>query len=54
MPIGITNALCTLQAYPDDCSQTFVDDIAVCYLDDILIYWTNQKEHHEELRKVLE
>jgi hypothetical protein len=31
-----------------------IDDFAVCYLDEILIYLTNEEEHEEQVRKVLE
>jgi len=54
MPFGLTNAPATFQAYMDDCLRPFIDDFAVCYLDDILIYSTDEEEHEEQVRKVLE
>jgi hypothetical protein len=38
----------------DDCLWPYIDDFAVCYLDDILIYSTNEKEHKEHVRQVLQ
>jgi len=54
MPFGLTNAPATFQAYIDDCLRPYIDDFAVCYLDDILIYSTNEKEHEDHVKKVLE
>jgi len=54
IPFWLTNALATFHAYMDDYLQSYIDDFAVCYLDDILIYLTNQEEHEEQVRKVLE
>jgi len=54
MPFGLTNAPATFQSYIDDCLWPYIDDFAVCYLDDILIYSTNEKEHEEHVRMVLE
>jgi len=54
MPFGMTNAPATFQAYIDDWLRPHIDDFAVCYLDDILIYSTNEEEHEEQVRKVLE
>jgi hypothetical protein len=54
MPFGLTNAPATFQSYIDDCLRPYIDDFAVCYLDDILIYSTNEKEHEEHLRQVLQ
>jgi hypothetical protein len=46
MPFSLTNAPATFQAY--------IDELAVCYLDNILIYSTNEKEHEEHVRNVLQ
>jgi len=54
MPFGLTNAPATFQSYIDDCLRPYIDDFAVCYLDDILIYSTNEKEHEDHVRKVLQ
>jgi hypothetical protein len=54
MPFGLTNAPATFQSYIDDCLQAYIDYFAVCYLDDILIYSTNEKEHDENVRNLLE
>jgi len=54
MPFGLTNAPASFQGYIDDCLRPSIDDFTVCCLDDILIYSTNEKEHEEHVRKVLE
>jgi len=54
MPFGLTNVPATFQAYIDNCLRPYIDDFAVCYLDDILIYSTNEKEHEDHVKKVLE
>jgi hypothetical protein len=54
MPFGLTNVPATFQAYIDDCLWPYIDDFAVCYPDDILIYSTNEKEHEDQVQKVLE
>jgi len=50
----MTYAPATFQAYIDECLWPYIDDIAVCYLDDILIYSTNENEHEDQVRKVLQ
>jgi hypothetical protein len=42
------------QAYIDDCLQLNIDAFTVCCLDDILINLTNQQEHEDHVRKVLQ
>jgi hypothetical protein len=54
MPFRVTNAQATFQAYIDHCLQLYIDDFAVCYLDIILIYSTNEKEHEDHVKTVLE
>jgi hypothetical protein len=54
MPFGLTNAPATFKAYIENCLRPYIDDFAVCYRDDILIYSTNEEEHEEQVRKVLE
>jgi hypothetical protein len=54
MPFGLTNAPATFQSYIYDCLRPYINDFAGCYLDDILIYSTNEKEHEEHLRQVLQ
>jgi hypothetical protein len=54
MPFRLTNALLTFQANIEDCLWPYINDFAVCYLDDILIYSTNEKEHKDHVRKVLQ
>jgi len=54
MPFGLMNALASFEGYIDDCLWPYIDDFTVSYLDYILIYSTNEKEHEEHVRKVLE
>jgi len=54
MPFGLTNTPATFQAYIDDCLRPYIDDFTICYLDDILIYSTNEKEHEDHVRNVLQ
>jgi hypothetical protein len=54
MPFELTNAPATFQACIDDCLRPYIDDFTMCFLDDILIYSTNEKEHEDHVRKVLQ
>jgi len=54
MPFGLKNAPATSQAYIDDCLRPYIDNFTIWYLDDILIYSTNEKEHEDHVRKVLQ
>ena len=54
MPFGLTNPPPTLQAYIDDCLRPYIDNFAVCYLEDELINSTNENEHEDHARKVLQ
>jgi len=54
MLFGLTDAPATFQFYINDCLRPYIDDFAVCYLDDILIYSTNEKDHEEHVRQVLQ
>jgi len=54
MPFGPTNVPATFQSYIDHCLRPYIDDFAVCYLDDILIYSTNEEDHEEHMRQVLQ
>jgi hypothetical protein len=54
MPLNLASPPATFQSYIDVCLRSYIHDFAVCYLDDILIDSTNEKEHEEQVRKVLE
>jgi len=54
VPFGSTNAPSSFQGYIEDCLRHYIDHITGCYRDDILIYSTNEREHEEHVRKVLE
>jgi hypothetical protein len=54
MPSGLTNAPATIHAYIDDCLQPDIDNFTMCYINDILIYSTNEDDHEDHGRKVLE
>jgi hypothetical protein len=54
MAFGLTNTPATFQAYINDCLRPFIDDFAVCSLDHIVLKSPNEKEHEEQVRKVLE
>jgi len=54
MPSGLTNPPATFQSYIDECLRWYIDEFAVCYLDDILIYSTNDQEHKQHMRQVLQ
>jgi hypothetical protein len=51
MPFGLTNASATFLAYIVDCLWPLIDDLTVGDLDNELIYWTNENEHEDHVRK---
>jgi len=54
MPFVLTNPPANILSSIDDCQPPYTGNPAVCYLDDILIYLTNEKEHKEHVRQVLQ
>ena len=54
MPMGLTNAPATFQAFMNDILQEFLDQGMIVYLDDILIYSCNEEEHEALVEKVLQ
>jgi hypothetical protein len=54
MPFRLTNAPATFQDYIDVGLRPYIDEFTMCYLDDILIYSTNENEHKDQVRKVLQ
>jgi hypothetical protein len=52
MPMGLTNAPATFQAYINKALQGLVDDFCIVYLDDILIFSKTREEHTEHLKQV--
>jgi transposase InsO family protein len=53
MPMGLTNAPATFQAYINRALSGLVDSICVVYLDDILIYSDSRESHLRHVREVL-
>jgi hypothetical protein len=52
VPMGLTNAPATFQAYINKALQGLVDDFCIVYLDDILIFSRTKEEHDEHLQRV--
>ena len=54
VPFGLTNGPATFQQFMNDVLFEYLDDFCTAYLDDILIYSSNELEHWEHVRKVLQ
>jgi hypothetical protein len=54
VPMGLTNAPATFQAYINQALRGLVDDFCIVYLDDILVFSRTQEEHEEHLRRICE
>jgi hypothetical protein len=52
VPMGLTNAPATFQAYINKALRGLVDDFCIVYLDDILIFSKTKEEHDEHLQRV--
>ena len=53
MPLGLVNAPATFQAIMNTVLRKFLDHGVVVYLDDILIYFKNEEDHVELVKKAL-
>src|SRR5882724_4673996 len=54
MPMGITNAPATFQAFMNHIFQDMTDIFVVIYLDNILIFSNSIEDHQVHIRHVLE
>ena len=45
VPIGLTNALATFQAYINNALCSLVDNFCIVYLDDILVFSKTKEEY---------
>ena len=54
VPIGLTNAPATFQAYINKALRGLVDDFCIVYLDDILVFSKTKEEHDRHLLLVCE
>src|SRR5882724_3154455 len=54
MPMGLTNAPTTFQAFMNHIFQDMTDIFVVIYLDDILIFSNSLEEHWVHVRCILE
>jgi transposase InsO family protein len=52
VPMGLTNAPATFQAYINQALHGLVDDFCIVYLDDILIFSKTKEEHDEHLQRI--
>jgi len=52
--IGLTNPPATFQCYIDDCLWAYINDFAMCHLEKFIIDSTDEKNHNQRVRKVLE
>ena len=52
VPMGLTNALATFQAYINQALHSLVDDFCIVYLDNILVFSRTKEEHIEHLQSV--
>lgn len=53
MPFGLCNAPGTFQGYINSSLLEYLDIFCTAYLDDVLIYSDNEKDHSEQVLKVL-
>ena len=53
LPFGLTNGPASFQHYMNDTLFEYLNDFCQVYLDDILIYSKTEKEHKQQVRKVL-
>jgi hypothetical protein len=54
VPMGLTNAPATFQAYINKALRGLVDDFCIVYLDDILVFSRTQEEHDQHLQQICE
>jgi hypothetical protein len=54
VPMGLTNAPATFQAYINKALRGLVDDFCIVYLDDILVFSKTKEEHDQHLQQVCE
>src|SRR5882724_2118051 len=54
MPMGLTNAPATFQAFMNHIFRDMTDIFIVSYLDDILIFSNSLEEHRVHVRRVFE
>src|SRR5882724_9652085 len=54
MPMGLTNAPATFQAFMNHIFRDMTDIFVVIYLDDILIFSNSLEEHQVHIQRVLE
>lgn len=54
MPMGLTNAPATFQAFIQDTLRDYLDVFCVVYLDDILVFSRSQDDHDAHVKKVLD
>jgi transposase InsO family protein len=52
VPMGLTNAPATFQAYINKALRGLVDDFCIVYLDDILVFSRTREEHDQHLQQV--
>jgi hypothetical protein len=52
VPIGLTNAPATFQAYINKALQGLVDDFCIVYIDDILVFSKTKEEHDLYLQQI--
>lgn len=53
LPFGLCNAPSTFQSYVNGSLREFLDQFVTAYLDDILVYSDNEREHEQQVLKVL-
>jgi hypothetical protein len=52
VPMGLTNAPATFQAYINKALQGLVDSFCIVYLDDILVFSKTKEEHDQHLQQI--
>jgi Reverse transcriptase (RNA-dependent DNA polymerase) len=52
VPMGLTNAPATFQAYINKALQGLIDDFCIVYLDDILVFSKTREEHDLHLQQI--